>query len=68
MDAARLGCEAPLLQKLLLDAAPGYLIGAERGTNTAWMEPALAWATKYLRGAVQAVQPIPPPRGIGIVG
>ena len=69
MDAARLGCEAPLPKALLLDAAPGYLASPDRTRETTfWAGPAMAWATQKLRGAVQAVQPVPPPQATGIVG
>jgi hypothetical protein len=69
MDAARLGCENPLPAALLLDAAPGYLEGPARTRDIAvWAGPALDWATEELRGAVRAVQPVPPERGTGIIG
>jgi uncharacterized protein YidB (DUF937 family) len=70
MDAARLGCQNPLTEALLLEAAPGYLADPADRTKpvSAWGEAALAWATEMLRGAVQAVQPVPPTHGIGIVG
>ena len=69
MDAARLGCEAPLPEALLLEAAPGYLDDHGRARETAlWSGQAMKWATDKLRGAVQAVQPVPPPQGAGIAG
>jgi hypothetical protein len=69
MDAARLGFESPLPEALLLDAVPGYLTDLERTRATAsWARPALEWAAAKLQGAVQAVQPVPPPRGTGIIG
>ena len=69
MDATRLGHASPLSAALLQDAAVGYLTGPERTTLIAtWREPALAWATDELRGAVRALQPMPPPSGTGVVG
>ena len=69
MDAARLGAEGPLPEALLLAAAPGYLTGPERTReSTAWAKEAMSWATATLHGTIQALEPIPPPRGTGITG
>ena len=69
MDATRLGCESPLPQTLLLAAAPGYLTNQERVREVGvWAAPAMDWATEKLRGAVQAVRPVPPPQGTGTIG
>jgi len=69
MDATRLGHAGLLPAGLVLDAAVGYLTDLQR-TNpiAAWGDAALAWATAELRGAVQALQPVPPLSGTGIVG
>jgi hypothetical protein len=69
MDAARLGCESPLPAAFLIQAAAGYLTSQERTLDPrAWAGPALAWATEKLKGAVQAVQPVPYPHGAGTAG
>ena len=72
MDAARLGHDSPLPKPLLLHAAPGYLSDRERARDTpSWRKKekqAWKWATKELRGAFQAVQPVPHPRGTGPAG
>jgi hypothetical protein len=69
MDASRLGHSSPLPGALLLEAAVGYLTGAQRAKAvTAWGEPALSWAAAELNGAVRALQPVPPARGTGIAG
>jgi hypothetical protein len=69
MDAARLGHASPLPAALLQDAAVGYLTGPQRTISIeSWRDTALAWATYELRGAVRAVQPLPPPTGTGVAG
>ena len=69
MDAARLGHASPLPAALLQEAAVGYLTGPQRTKDIAsWRDTALAWATAELRGAVRALQPIPPASGTGVVG
>ena len=69
MDATRLGYASPLPAALVQDAAVGYLTAEERtqGIGT-WRDDALDWATDELRGAVRALQPVPPPEGTGVVG
>jgi hypothetical protein len=69
MDAARLGCQGLLPARCLTDAAIGYLGEAERANAApGWPRKALEWATAELRGAVQAVQPVPPAHSTGIAG
>ena len=69
MDAARLGHASPLPAALLQEAAVGYLTGPQRTKAIAsWRDTALAWATEELKGAVRALQPVPPPSGTGVAG
>jgi hypothetical protein len=69
MDAARLGHASPLSAALLQEAAVGYLTGLQRTRDIAsWRDTALDWATAELRGAVRALQPVPPPSGTGVAG
>ena len=51
------------------EAAVGYLTGPQRTTSIeSWRDTALAWAAEELKGAVRALQPIPPPSGTGVAG
>jgi len=69
MDAARLGHASPLPAALLQEAAVGYLTGPQRTQPiAAWRNTALAWAAEELKGAVRALQPVPPPSGTGVAG
>jgi hypothetical protein len=69
MDAARLGCEDPLPASYLTQAAGGYLTDHERTLDAGvWAGPALAWGTEKLKGAIQAVRPIPHSHGTGTTG
>ena len=69
MDAARLGHASPLPAALVQDAAVGYLTGPQRINDVAsWRDTALAWATEEVKGAVRALQPVPPPSGTGVAG
>ena len=69
MDATRLGYASPLPAALVQDAAVGYLTGPQRTKDIAsWRDTALAWATGELKGAVRALQPVPPAAGTGVVG
>ena len=69
MDATRLGHASPLAAALVQDAAVGYLTSPQRTKDIAtWHGTALDWATEELRGAVGALQPVPPPDGTGIAG
>ena len=69
IDATRLGHASLLPAALLQDAAVGYLADEERTKDIAlWRDSALAWATAELKGAVRALQPIPPPSGTGVAG
>lgn len=69
MDAVRFGHASPLSAVLLQKAGVGYLTSAQRTEDIAsWRDRALTWATAELRGAVRALQPVPPPRGTGVIG
>ena len=69
MDATRLGHASPLPAALVQDAAVGYLTGPQRTKGIAsWRGTALDWAAEELKGAVRALQPVPPPSGTGVVG
>ena len=69
MDATRLGHASPLPAALLQEAAVGYLTGPQRTKPIAtWRDTALDWAAAELRGAVRALQPVPPPAGTGVAG
>jgi len=69
MDAARLGHASPLPAALVQEAAVGYLTGPQRTQDIAtWGEAALAWAAEELKGAVRALQPVPPVARTGVVG
>ena len=69
MDATRLGHASPLPAALLQEAAIGYLTGPQRTKDIdSWWDTALDWATGELRGAVRALQPIPPVSGTGVAG
>ena len=69
MDAARLGHASPLPAALIQQAAVGYPTRPQRTTDIAsWRDAALAWAAEELRGAVRALQPIPPGSGTGVAG
>jgi hypothetical protein len=39
-----------------------------RGVLASWRGTALDWAAAELRGAVRALQPVPPPDGTGVAG
>ena len=69
MDATRLGHACLLPAVLLQEAAVGYLTGPQRTLSIeSWRDTALAWATTELKGAVRALQPVPPPEGTGVAG
>ena len=69
MDATRFGHSRPLPATLALDAAVGYLTDPQRTVPAArWRDAALLWAAAELNGAVQAIRPVPPTVGTGIVG
>ncbi len=69
MDAVRLGYARPLPAALVQEAAVGYLTGPQRTTSIErWRDTALAWAAEELKGAVRALQPVPPPSGTGVAG
>ena len=69
MDATRLGHIGLLPANLLLEASVGYLNAAHRTVDIdSWGDSALDWATRPLRGAVRALEPVPPSQGTGIIG
>jgi hypothetical protein len=69
MDAAQLGHASPLSAAFLQEAAVGYLIDPQRTKDIAsWRDAALDWATKELKGAIRALQPVPSVSGTGIAG
>jgi hypothetical protein len=69
IDAARLGHVGPIPANLLRDAAPGYLTDDQRAAGIAnWWEEALRYATEKLKGAIMAISPIPPEKGMGVIG
>ncbi|GAB3977753.1 hypothetical protein GCM10029978_068430 [Actinoallomurus acanthiterrae] len=72
MDAVRLGHHHPLGQELLQQAAEDYLAPPHRALpELGWheaMAKASAYATRTLKGAVRALEPVPPERGIGVAG
>jgi hypothetical protein len=69
MDAARLGHFAPCSPKLMQDAIVGYLTDRQRTIHTTdWWEQALVYATEELKGAVRALDPVPPEHGTGVAG
>jgi hypothetical protein len=69
VDAARLGHASLLPAALLQYAAVDYLTDEQRTKPLAtWGETALEWATAELKGAIRALQPVPPPSGTGVAG
>ncbi|MEV4891588.1 hypothetical protein AB0K48_19615, partial [Nonomuraea sp. NPDC055795] len=72
MDAVRLGHAQYLRRELLQDAALGYLTPEHRAVEgvdvSARQEAAWMYATRLLKGAVRALQPIPPQDGWGVAG
>ncbi|MFI7707504.1 hypothetical protein [Nonomuraea sp. NPDC049480] len=72
MDAVRLGHAGLLGRDLLQHAAVGYLAPQHRSIAgeelNSWQERAWAYATRSLKGTIQALQPVPPEHGFGIVG
>ena len=69
MDSARLGHIGPYTPVLLQDAVTGYLADRQRVAEvSSWWNSATAYATEQLRGAVQALEPVPPMHGTGLVG
>lgn len=60
LDARRVGATAPLTRGYLEAAAPGYLTDPQRaGAPSDWLDRALAYATRLLRGATAALFPVP---------
>ena len=59
VDARRLGVDGPVTAAFLADAAPGYLTPAQCATAPGdWLQSALAYATRPLRGAASALNPV----------
>jgi tetratricopeptide (TPR) repeat protein len=71
-DAARLQHSPPFKREFLQEAAIGYLAPQHRAIHSddpaAWQEPAWAYATRTLKGAIQALEPVPPEQGTGVAG
>ena len=69
MDPPGLGHDSLLPAVLLVEAAVGYLTGAQRTKPIAtWRDTALEWAATEVRGAAWAMQPISPPVSTGAAG
>jgi hypothetical protein len=69
MDASRLGYVGTHPAELLKSAVIGYLAPRERTADLLeWWDSALTYATRELKGAVQALEPIPPQDGYGVAG
>ncbi|MFG1620167.1 hypothetical protein ACGFI3_46100 [Nonomuraea wenchangensis] len=72
MDAARLGRTHPLSRDLLQSAAVAYLAPHHRALPepqaAAQLNSAWEYVTRTLKGAIQALQPIPPDHGFGVIG
>jgi tetratricopeptide (TPR) repeat protein len=69
MDASRLGLSAPFPLRVLTRSAEGYLTGRQRATAPrGWQYAAIGYASRPLRGALHALEPVPPKRGFGVAG
>ncbi|MEU6745147.1 hypothetical protein ABZ914_02850, partial [Spirillospora sp. NPDC046719] len=72
IDAIRMGCRPPLPQPLLQQAVVGYLAPQHRALTQEQWSARLAegwkYATRELKGAVQALRPVPPGDDIGVAG
>ena len=68
MDASRTGFTGVHPAAFLTTAAGGYLTERQRATAPGWRVRALSYASRELRGAVCALEPIPPEQGDGVVG
>jgi hypothetical protein len=69
MDAARLGHPGPYAPEFLSGAAVGYLGDRERAVPVAdWEDAARAYAIRELKGAIRALEPVPPEQGTGVSG
>ena len=69
MDAARLGYLGPYAPRFLQAAATGYLTDRQRTAELSiWWDGALSYATEELKGAVQAIEAVPPQHGTGVAG
>ncbi|MFF7250149.1 hypothetical protein ACFZBU_40445 [Embleya sp. NPDC008237] len=69
MDAARVGRGRVYPSALLQEAALGYLAPRHRTVDAAeWRDAAWSYATRTLKGAIQALEPVAPENGTGVVG
>ena len=69
MDAKRLGYAGLLSEELLYQAVIDYLDDSLRVVEQKrWWPSSLEYATRELRGTVNALAPVPPPGGTGIAG
>jgi TPR repeat protein len=69
MDASRTGFTGVYPASLLTTAAEGYLTDRQRAAAAPdWRDRALSYASRELRGAVCALDPIPPEQGDGVAG
>jgi len=69
MDASRLGLSVPFPLQLLTAAAEGYLADRQRATAPDdWQYAAIEYASRPLRGALHALEPVPRERGFGVGG
>ncbi|MEV3926981.1 hypothetical protein [Actinomadura coerulea] len=72
MDATGMGCSSPLPLTLLEQAAVGYLPSQHRAvTQQRWsgrLAEGWEYATRQLKGAVRALEPVPPGDHIGVAG
>lgn len=58
VDARRLGMQAPVTREHLAEAIPGYLTWDQQAEAPAdWLERAVAYATRKVRGAASALVP-----------
>lgn len=67
MDTSRMGFPNACSAELLTSGAEGYLTGRQR-TKEKWQADALKYASRELRGAVCALEPLPPEQGGGVAG
>ena len=69
MDAVHIGHAGLFSAEFLRDAVTGYLSDRQRATeNKFWWNNALEYASRELKGAIRALEPIPPDHGTGIAG
>ena len=69
MDAARLGRANPYSSRFLQEAVVGYLTDRQRTNDLLeWWSNAIEYATQELKGAICALEPVPPEQHTGVVG